>query len=70
MIKERQFREAGWVYLMAICLAKTAVNHSSITEAVQWLEENGFDRKARKLIQKQEHNLSEHRDTKYKAQRP
>ncbi len=68
MIKERQFREAGWVYLMAICLAKTAVNHSSITEAVQWLEENGFDRKARELIQKQ--NLSEHRDTKYKAQRP
>ena len=49
MIKERQFREAGWVYLMAICLAKRAGNHSSISDAVQWLEENGFDREAQTL---------------------
>ena len=49
MIKERQFREAGWIYLMAICLATRAGNHSSVSDAVQWLEENGFDREAQTL---------------------
>ena len=49
MIKERKFREAGWIYLMAICLAKRAGNHSSVSDAAQWLEENGFDREAQKL---------------------
>ena len=49
MIKERQYQEAGWVYLMAICMAKRAANHSSVSDAVQWLEENGFDRKAQTL---------------------
>ena len=49
MIKERKFREAGWVYLMAICLAKRAGNHSSVSDAAQWLEENGFDREAQTL---------------------
>ena len=49
MIKERQYQEAGWVYLMAMCMAKRAANHSSVSDAVQWLEENGFDRKAQTL---------------------
>ena len=35
--------------MMAICVVNKAENNPSVSDAVQWLAKNGFDRKAQKL---------------------
>ena len=49
MIGDSSYSQAGWIYVMALCLHKRQRNHPGIHQSVQWLKAHGFWKQARNL---------------------
>ena len=49
MSGERQFQGAGWIYLMATCIATKTPDHPFVNESIEWLKKNDYKLRAQTL---------------------